>query len=155
MHHLGLPLLLILMALLVTAAATDIRSRIIPNALTLAIALLAVPWWLAMGLDTVAMAWQAGIAFAVLAAFAGCFALGMMGGGDVKLLAALALWLPLGPLMRMLVLMSLAGGVLTLALWAAHRLRRRTDALEVPYGVAIVAASLMIVANDILTLSAA
>lgn len=155
MRHLALPLLVILAALLVAAAATDIRNRVIPNRLNLAVALLAMPWWLASGLQGTDIAWQVGIAAIVLAAFAGCFALGMMGGGDVKLLAALALWLPLGGLVQMLMWMALAGGALTAAMWAAHRLRRSPRVLEIPYGVAIAAASLLSVANDILTLSAA
>ena len=39
-----------------------------------------------------------------------------MGGGDVKLIGALALWLPLPALIWMLVVMSLIGGAVTLAL---------------------------------------
>lgn len=155
MHQFALPLLSILALLLVAAATTDIRSRVIPNALTLAIALLAVPWWLATGLTAGGMGVQLIVAGVVLALFAGCFAMGMMGGGDVKLIAALALWLPLMQLMTMLVWMAIGGGVLTLALLVVHRLRRRAHALEIPYGVAIAAASLMLVANDILTLPAA
>ena len=155
MPHLALALLLLLAALLIAAAATDIRSRIIPNGLNLAVALLAAPWWCAMGLGGAEIAWQLGIAVIVFAAFAGCFALGLMGGGDVKLIAALALWLPLGGLVQMLTWMALGGGLLTLILWIAHRARRRTGLLEVPYGVAIAAAALLIVANDILTLPVA
>jgi prepilin peptidase CpaA len=61
-----------------------------------------------------------------------------MGGGDVKLIGALALWLPLMPLLRMLVLMSLLGGALTLGMLLTQWLRRRNiGAIEVPYGVAI------------------
>ena len=69
---------------------------------------------------------------------------GAMGGGDVKLIGALALWLPWPALLLMLVIMSLAGGALTLAmmirkklartegpagdsLWGRHRLRRIVD----------------------------
>ena len=45
----------------------------------------------------------------------------MMGGGDVKLAAALALWFSPSSTLKFLVLMSLAGGVLTLAVMVLHR----------------------------------
>ncbi len=45
----------------------------------------------------------------------GAFAIGAMGGGDVKLIAALGLWLVPPDFMRMIVWMSIGGGVLTLA----------------------------------------
>ena len=48
--------------------------------------------------------------------FAIAFALGAMGGGDVKLIGALALWLPFQAVIVLLFIMSVAGGVLTLAL---------------------------------------
>jgi prepilin peptidase CpaA len=60
-----------------------------------------------------------------------------MGGGDVKMLAALALWLPPLALMKLLVVMSIAGGVLTVAMAVRHRVSRAEHKLEVPYGVAI------------------
>jgi prepilin peptidase CpaA len=60
-----------------------------------------------------------------------------MGGGDVKMLGALALWLPLGAVIKLLVVMSIAGGVLTVAMLARHKLTRSGNKLEIPYGVAI------------------
>lgn len=145
-----------LAAALLYAAWGDIRTRTIPNWLNGAIAIAAPLWWLAQGLAIWPdMAIQLGIAAAVFAIFAGCFALGMMGGGDVKLLGALALWLPLLPLMRMLVVMALAGGVLTIAMIALHRARKAEGQPEIPYGVAISAAALWVMANDILTTPAA
>src|SRR3712207_8926707 len=53
------------------------------------------------------------------------FAVGMMGGGDVKMIAALALWLPPAAVLKLLVIMSIAGGVLTLALLIPHRISDR------------------------------
>ena len=80
---------------------------------------------------------QIALALLVFALFGGMFAMGGMGGGDVKLIGALALWLPLQPLVLMLVVMAMAGGVLTLAMAAAHKIRKSKDTLEIPYGVAI------------------
>lgn len=140
-------LLAMLALLLLTAAVTDLRARVIANALNLAIALLAPAYWWANGLSVWPdMAWQLALGVAVFTAFAGLFALGWMGGGDVKLLGALALWLPAGLTLKMLVLMSLIGGVLTLAYVIAHRLRSaREGAPEIPYGVAISAAALCVI----------
>ncbi len=53
--------------------------------------------------------------------------------------------------MQMLVVMALAGGVLTLGMVAWHAITRATSRPEIPYGVAIVVATLLVVANDILT----
>jgi len=148
-------MLALLAVLLVTAAVTDIRSRIISNRLNAVIALLAVPWWFAIHLTGYEILFQLGIAAAVLTVFAICFALGMMGGGDVKLLAALGLWLPLTKLLVMIEVMALAGGLLTVGMLIAHKLRKAQGKPEIPYGVAIVGAALLVVTNDILTNSLA
>jgi len=151
----ALLLLCLLGALLVTAAVTDIRARIISNRLNLAIALLAVPWWFAAGLSGYEILFQLGLSAALLTVFALFFALGMMGGGDVKLLAALGLWLPLLKMLVLLEWMALGGGLLTLGMVIAHRVRKAPGKPEIPYGVAIVGAGLLIVTNDILTKSVA
>jgi prepilin peptidase CpaA len=151
MINLASLLLLVLAILLVVAAVGDIRSRIIPNRLNAAVALLAIPFWIAAGLGWHDILIQIGLAFAVLAIFAACYAIGMMGGGDAKLLAALALWMPLGDMATLLVWMALGGGVLTIAMLVSHRLRKNKAKIEIPYGVAISAAALLIVTNDILT----
>lgn len=148
-------MLALLAILLLVAAVTDIRSRIISNRITAAIALLAVPWWLAIGLSGYDILFQIGLSAAVLVVFAACFAFGMMGGGDVKLIAALGLWLPLTKMLIMLEIMALGGGLLTIGMIVAHKLRKAPGKPEIPYGVAIVGASLLVLANDILTKSVA
>ena len=148
-------MLALLATLLLVAAWTDIRSRIISNHLNAAVALLAVPWWFALGLGGYDILFQIALAAGVLVLFAICFALGMMGGGDVKLLAALGLWLPLTKMLMMLEIMALGGGLLTIGMVVAHKLRKAPGKPEIPYGVAIVAAALLIVANGILTKSIA
>jgi prepilin peptidase CpaA len=71
-----------------------------------------------------------------------------MGGGDVKLLGALALWLPVGPLVWMLCAMSIAGGAITLVLLAERAWRRGAGTpVEVPYGVAIAMAGLLVLSR--------
>lgn len=140
-----------LVLILVSAGVQDVRSREIANWKTLAIALSAPAWWWANGLTIWPdVAVQLGVAAFVFALFIGAFALGQMGGGDVKLIGALALWLPVQPLVWMLVLMALLGGVLTLGMLADHWIRRRDAPLEIPYGVAIVLAALIVLREPVL-----
>lgn len=139
----ALALLGVLALLLLVAAATDIAARTIANRLNLAIALLAPAYWAATGLPLwPGVALQIGAAAVLFALLIGAFAMGWMGGGDVKLLGALALWLPGDTLAQMLIVMSVAGGVVTLAVLIVHRLRRLPANPEIPYGVAIAFAGL-------------
>ncbi len=150
-QYLSIGLTLILACLLVTAAVTDLKSRIISNHLNLAVALLAPLFWVAQGLTLWPdIAIQVALGLAVFAAFTGLFALGVMGGGDVKLLAALALWLPWQPLLFLLVLMSLIGGVVTVATIIFHRLKHGKGQPEIPYGVAIALAALWVIGEPYL-----
>ena len=134
---------LVLTGLVLCAAGLDMRWRIIPNWLTLAIALIAPLYWIASGLAFWPdMAWQILVGVACFGLFALAFAANMMGGGDVKLIGALGLWFPAIPMARLLVLMALIGGVVGLIYWIGHKLLKRNTALEIPYGVAIAAAAL-------------
>lgn len=138
-------MLIVLGLLLLSAGVEDARKREIANGKNAMIALLAPLWWWSNGLALWPdVALQLGVAAVVFALFIGAFALGQMGGGDVKLIGALALWLPLGPLSMMLIVMALAGGVITLMFVIERRWRRETDApVEIPYGVAIAIAGLL------------
>ena len=73
-----------------------------------------------------------------------------MGGGDVKLLTALALWIEPTWFLKLLIVMALVGGVLTLVMGAWHVARRRKDRLAIPYGVAISTAGLWVLATHYL-----
>ena len=130
---------------LLVAGFTDLRSRHIGNWLTGAVALAAPLFWWAGGLALWPdVALQVGVALAAFAVLAGLFALGAMGGGDVKLLTALALWIEPTWFLRLLVVMALVGGVLTIVFAAWHVARRRKDRLAIPYGVAISFAGLWV-----------
>jgi prepilin peptidase CpaA len=85
------------------------------------------------------------------------FALGWLGGGDAKLFAAGALWIGFDHLLEFAFYMTLAGGVLTLAIlffrntiphpWIirqAWAMRLHDPKTGVPYGIAIAAAALAI-----------
>ena len=139
---------LALAAALAAAAWSDLRTRTIPNGLTAGLALAAPLWWWASGLGLwPGVALQLALAFVLFALFAGAFALGVMGGGDVKLIGALALWLPWQPALQMLFLMSLVGGGITLLMLADRRRRRSTAAIEVPYGIAIACAGIWVMSE--------
>ena len=150
--NLPLVLILVLGGLLVAAGIEDVRRREIANWKNAAIALLAPAWWWANGMAPwPAMAIQLGAASLVFLLFVAVFAAGWMGGGDVKLIGGLALWLPLDGLATMLIVMSLAGGAVTLLMVLDQRLRRRGGApIEVPYGVAIAFAGLIALHEPIL-----
>jgi prepilin peptidase CpaA len=145
-------LLLVLLACgLVAAAAMDWRSRIIPNWLNAAIALGAIPFWIATRMPLWPdVAVQVAVAAGIFGIFALAFHLGMMGGGDVKMLAALALWLPPLAVVQLVVIMSLAGGALTLAMVVRHRLAKAEGQLEIPYGIAIAFAGLWLLGEPFL-----
>jgi len=150
-EYIGIILLCVLAALLIAAAITDIRSRIISNRLNIAIACLAPLYWVASGLPAWPdMALQVALGAGVLGLFAFLFALGMMGGGDVKLLAAVALWFPWQALVVLLVIMSLLGGVVTLITVIHHRMSKRAGQPEIPYGVAISLAALWLAGERII-----
>jgi len=144
-------LLIGLAALLVVAAIIDVRTFTISNRLNLVVALLAPVYWLSIALTPwPGVAIQLAAATGVFLLFAVAFFAGMMGGGDVKLAAALALWFPPASTLQFIVWMSLAGGALTLGLVLWHRANRRNGRPEIPYGVAIAFGGLVILAQPYL-----
>lgn len=136
----------ILAIALVVALITDVRRRLIPNWLNAAIVLGAPFYWWANGYALWPdVAIQLGIALSVLLLFMIFFALGQMGGGDVKLLAALALWLPWPQTYWLILLSSLLGLLVTAVFWALHRRTGATSPVQIPYGIAIALAGLWVI----------
>jgi prepilin peptidase CpaA len=144
-------LLISLAAILVTAAVVDVRTFTISNRLNLTVALLAPVYWESVALSPWPdMAFQVAAGATVFAMFAGAFYAGMMGGGDVKLAAALSLWFSPVSTVKFLVLTSIAGGALTLLIVLFHKARKREGRPEIPYGVAIAFGGLAILAQRFL-----
>jgi prepilin peptidase CpaA len=152
-------LLGVLAILLIAAAIIDVRTFTISNGLNLTVALLAPLYWWSIGLPLWPdAAIQVAVAATVFAVLAATFYMGMMGGGDVKLAAALALWFRPFTTLKILVIMSLAGGLLTLIVLALHKKRAKAPIQadspavkpEVPYGVAIAIGALWILAQRFL-----
>ncbi|HEV2334084.1 MAG TPA: prepilin peptidase [Stellaceae bacterium] len=145
---------------LATAAFEDCRRLVIPNALVLALVLL---WPLELSLGRAAIAplsvlAAVGCALFVFVVGAALFSRGLIGGGDVKLMAAAVLWTGAGGTPSLVILTGLFGGALALFLLTPLGLHlsalRGTvlgpsdSALEmnsVPYGLAIAAAALIVV----------
>ncbi|QVM83342.1 prepilin peptidase [Novosphingobium decolorationis] len=109
---------------LLVAAVTDIKRREIDNTLNLAIALAAPLWWLATGLGWWDVGFQLALALVTFVVTCALFVVRQMGGGDVKLLTALALWFAPAPFLQLVVLMALLGGAGSVAM-AAWNLDRR------------------------------
>jgi prepilin peptidase CpaA len=155
-----LAVLVAAVVLLAIIAYGDVRFRQIPNAATLAIA--------ALGLTRIILAQNAVAASYTLAAATVIFAVtfllfwrGALGGGDAKLITAMALVIGHQQLLNFLFLMSASGGVLALVVLIRDKFepglgrpcRRPTasrvkthptiamaENVTVPYGVAVAAA---------------
>lgn len=132
---------------LLIAAITDLQRRQIDNWLTAAIALCAPLFWLSSGLAFTDIGIHLLIALATFAVLTALFSFGLMGGGDVKLLTALSLWIEPIWYLKLIIVMALAGGVLTLIFGAIHLARRTEGKVAVPYGVAISGSGLWVLAN--------
>ena len=149
-------LLWLLMALLAAAAIQDTIQLKIANTIT----------GLVLGLAVVAMflvgpkidLWQNLVIFLVILAIGtGLFSRGMLGGGDVKLFAAVVLWTDLMGSFRLLFAICLAGGVLALVILflrivvpagAVGRVKTLQKGGGIPYGIAIAAGTLAIIATS-------
>jgi len=106
-------------AALIAAAWHDVRSYEVPNRFAAAIALAFLAASLTGTLHAALVG--LGIGGAVLALGTVFFALGWVGGGDVKLLAAIALWVPVPLLAGFTMVISLAGAALALVLMTPAR----------------------------------
>jgi prepilin peptidase CpaA len=130
------------LACVLIAAFWDVRHFEIPDELSIALIVLAVIF----GLLTPGFSWVSHILspVAVFAVGLLLFAKGWMGGGDVKLIAAIAAWTGHLGLLPFLVGVSLSGGVLALVLIVARRVyagrvgpRILAADAPLPYAVAI------------------
>jgi prepilin peptidase CpaA len=154
--------LIVFAVLMATAAFEDFRRLTIPNMLPI---LLSAVWPLHFYFTAAPSAYGAlaaiGCALAVFVVGAALFARGLLGGGDVKLLGAAALWAGPAETPALLMLTAVLGGALALfllipvgsqiAAFARGRLGQpivpteRGLAIPVPYGIAIAGASLIVV----------
>lgn len=149
---------LVFLALSAYAAFSDVTRFRIPNWISLAIIadfiVIAVFGAVFGALDPLAIVWRLGAGAALLIAGFALFAAGIIGGGDAKLLAASAVWFGWSGLFQYVILVTLMGGLLALAVLGLRRvapprawsgrewlINLRSGDHGIPYGVAIAAAS--------------
>ncbi|PIW27049.1 MAG: pilus assembly protein CpaA [Rhodospirillales bacterium CG15_BIG_FIL_POST_REV_8_21_14_020_66_15] len=143
--------------LLGLAALTDLQEYRIPNSVNLAIAALFPVYAMlpGAGVDIVG---SVVLATVVLAGGTGLFALGVLGGGDVKLITAVSLWIGPAAFLDFLLVMAVCGGAVALIQSSQWRLgvaqfladrgetgfARTLIGRDVPYAVAIAAAAVAV-----------
>jgi prepilin peptidase CpaA len=108
------PRAIVAVVIAVTAVIYDVRTRRIPNYLTFGGAASAVVFALVQAGPTGVLGSLAGWVLGVVFFFP-FFALGGMGAGDVKLLAALGAWLGPSETVWLAIFSSMAGGVMAAA----------------------------------------
>jgi prepilin peptidase CpaA len=136
------------LSLFVAAAVFDARERRIPNALCLGLALaglLRLGIAVAAGVSPWLPAADLAAALAIFLLGAVAFGFGLLGGGDVKLLAAGTLWVGTPGLSAFLVATVLSGGLLALLFLGWRLVRTDRHALDtmLPYGIAIASGGLL------------
>ncbi|MCS6627557.1 prepilin peptidase [Roseibacterium beibuensis] len=156
MEVIQLLLLAVLPALVIVAGLKDLTSMKIPNWISGLLILGFFPAALLLGLGAAAIGIHVAVAVAALLVGMGLFAMNLLGGGDVKLMAAACLWLGLSGSGVFVLATAVIGGVFSLALLISRAwLRPYVDAgpgwlvqlMEpkghIPYGVAIAAGALV------------
>lgn len=137
------------------AGAMDLFTMTIPNRISIGLIAAFLVAALVAPLGWADLASHLGAGLLMLGVGIALFAGGFLGGGDAKLLAAAALWFGFDGLLEYLLLVSVAGGVLVLAilfyrsmappLWMCGQpwaMRLHAKAGGVPYGIALAAAGL-------------
>ncbi len=118
LHTLSVSLLPVL---LICAAASDVMSLRIPNWLTILIAVLFVPMALITGMPLQDFGLHILTGIGLFAAGFVFFQLGVFGGGDAKLMAAVGLWFGTAQTLPFLFMTVMVGGVLAMVvgIWSA------------------------------------
>lgn len=139
------------------AAMMDLFTMTIPNriSLVLVVSFFVVAPLTGMPLEDFGA--HVGTGFAVLVLGIALFAFGIVGGGDAKLLAAASLWIGYEELLPYVVMVTVMGGLLALALlvyrgglppvWATRHewaMRLYDKNTGIPYGIALSGAALWV-----------
>jgi len=141
-------LLIVLGCAMIAAAIQDAARFRISNLTVLAVLLGAIVAALIKG-PTWEL-WQNLAVFAVVFALGTvAFSANWLGGGDVKLFAAAALWFNLSSALTFIVLVLLSGGVVAIGYLLARPFRREPAggrmARRIPYGIAIAVGALAMI----------
>lgn len=144
--------LLLFLGIMAAAAIYDLVSYTIPNFLSILLIVIFAALAVWQGLSWRILAAHGGAGLSMLAVGYAMFAAGLMGGGDAKLFAATSLWMGWQGMFNYLIMFSLCGGLLALALLFFRRLplpeglgrhgwimALHNPAQGVPYGIALAA----------------
>ncbi len=135
--------------LLTIAAIGDLARFLIPNWICLALAGLSIPALLLAGSDLSDLLWHLAVGLIVLGLLSVLFFRGLIGGGDVKLLAAASCWAGWPLILAFFFYTAIAGGLLALTLIIVRTVFRNhklhdgwpksllDPASGIPYGIAI------------------
>ncbi|MBY0613469.1 MAG: prepilin peptidase [Beijerinckiaceae bacterium] len=144
-------------ALMAFSAASDLVTMTISNKVSLLLIAAFIVLAVVSGMPLQEIGWHLLAGIAVLAVTFSLFALGWIGGGDAKLAAATAIWMGFGHLLEYVLVSTLLGGLLTVAMlsmrqypWPAvvdsvpwiARLYRLDKGI--PYGIALGLAGLIL-----------
>lgn len=149
-------LIALLAAALAAAAIEDAVRLRISNATCLVVLVAAIVAMALHGFPLVL--WQNLVVFLVLLVVGTIvFSTGQVGGGDVKLLACLGLWVSLSAAPWLVASIFIAGGMIALAYLAVGVVRRSTrrgeakriGQTQIPYGLAIVAGAALVFAGQL------
>jgi prepilin peptidase CpaA len=137
--------------LLIWAALSDARNYLIPNRISLAITALYPAHVLASGAE-VAFLPALLVGAAMLALGIVLFSRGLLGGGDVKLMASISLWAGTALVLPFIFATAIAGGILSLVLLLRVRIgafggSAAITHTPVPYGIAVSAGGLFVAAR--------
>jgi prepilin peptidase CpaA len=147
----SLILLFVVPWLIILAATSDIFTMTIPNRLVIAlIALFFLTGLLLEPLPLETIVWHMAAFISVLGGCFILFSLGVMGGGDAKLAAAIALWVGWSHTFEFLFIAALCGGLLTLGFVIVREMVQLSEWIKwpflkrlmskdkgIPYGVAL------------------
>ena len=154
----GLTLVFLYPAVLIVAAFGDILSLRIPNWLSLTLVVWFVVFGVFAGLTMGVMALRLGLGAAVFLSGFVIYNFGLIGGGDVKLIAGSAIWVGWPDLGIFLLLVAICGGGLAgvvliirkmhvpVPVWISEKqwyVRLTAEGEGIPYGVAICIAGLL------------
>lgn len=143
-------------AVLAWAAISDVRTRKIPNGSVLAVIALFVGWSVLAGFQGLPQALIAG-AIAFVVSFA-LYNLKIVGAGDSKLFAAVALYAGLHRLAQLTLGTAVVGGLIALVIMVTRprralvmlTMRGKGDFGDgIPYGVAIATAAVAVIWTDL------
>lgn len=164
LHLTDLAIATLFIGLLCVAAGSDIADLRIPNRISVALAAL-YPFHVVASTGDVD--WQGALVVALLSFAVGAlgFMGGFLGGGDVKLFAAVALWCGPAGIFDLIILTGVVGGLLGLIMvtrlrfvlaWSfqavgATVVRNAFLRHVIPYGVAIAVAGFIVAGRPLMT----